>query len=464
MAQTRSSNLLEQARQGSPRAIAQLINRALEPKSITVKVSRDSNRLTIIAEANDTPNQESLVGVIRRGIKDLDMDLIDTVKLYGRRVGHPSTDWSDEILINEALTSQSGLGIAKAGQTQTFANLLAQVQSIANSWIRSIRKIRISRRTAYGLGGFALLALMSFIGVVGFQTWQTYSNRTQTISKAETFYKEASDTTKAASVADLTNAIEKLKQAGLLLQGIPSSAGSSYQTAQADLEKVRSQIGVLEQRIKTEEAAATTLNEANRSAQESINTFKNSVKLAEWKTASNSLQKAISQLETIPQDAFVAAQVKANLANYRNQSAAMTKAIGAENKAAQLLDSVDAVAQQAVDSLAGKSDYTLSDLQTAQATWQRAMKLLKTVPAKSVAAAGIESRRSVYMENSNKIAAAIKELQQCQRTSSIKEMCGYISLTLSSPPTNRPDTTSSTTSTPESDPTSDLHPSEPSPF
>jgi tetratricopeptide (TPR) repeat protein len=326
--------------------------------------------------------------------------------------------------------------------------------------MKSIRKIRINRRTAYGLGGFTLLVLISFAGVVGFQTWQTYSSRAQTLSKAEAFYKEASDPTKVTKISDLTNAIEKLKQAGVLLQGIPASAGSFHQTAQTDLEKVRSQIGALEQRIKVEEEAETTQAEANRSAQEAINTFKNSVKLAEWKTASNSLREAISQLESIPQDAFITKQVKANLANYQSQANVMAKAIGTENNAVQLLDSVDAVAQQAMDITASRSEYTLADLQSAQATWQRAIKLLKTIPAKSVAAAGIESRRSIYVENSSKIAAGIKELQQCLKTSSLKDMCGYISLSLSNPPTNR----FSTTSRSDSDSTSDYDPFEQSSF
>jgi len=60
MTQTHATSLSDQARQGSPRALAQLINSALAPKNITVKVSRDSKRLTIIAAAKDTPNQESL--------------------------------------------------------------------------------------------------------------------------------------------------------------------------------------------------------------------------------------------------------------------------------------------------------------------------------------------------------------------------------------------------------------------
>jgi len=444
MTQTHAQSLLEQARQGSPRALAQLINRALASKNMTVKVSRDSKRLTIIAEANDTPNQESLVGLIRRGIKDLDTDLIDTIKLYGRNLEQSSTVWSDEIVLKSSLTAQAGSSGAKAGQPQATANFLVRMQALLSDGMSRLRKIRLSQRTAYGLGGLALLVLVSFVSVVGFHTWQAYANRTQTISKAETLYKAASDTTKATSVADLTKATEQLKQAGLLLQGIPPSAGSFYQTAQTDLAKTRTQIETLEQRIKVEEAAGTTVTEADRAAQESINTFKNSVKLAEWKTASGVLQKAISQLEAIPQEAFVAEPVKAKLANYRGQAAVITKAIGTENNAVQSLEAVDDVAQQAMDLTASQAEYTLADLKTAQAAWQRALKLLKTIPAKSVAAAGIESRRSLYMENSDKLASGIKELQQCLKTIASKEMCGYLSLDLSRPPTSRLNTSSTT--------------------
>ena len=103
---------------------------------------------------------------------------------------------------------------------------------------------------------------------------------------------------------------------------------------------------------------------------------------------------------------------------------------------------MDDVAQQAMDLTASKSEYTIADLQTAQAAWQRALKLLKTIPAKSVAAAGIESRRSLYMENSDRLASSIKELQQCLKTSAIKETCGSLSLELSHPPTSRLNTPS----------------------
>ena len=76
-----------------------------------------------------------------------------------------------------------------------------------------------------------------------------------------------------------------------------------------------------------------------------------------------------------------------------------------------------------------------------------AIKLLKTIPLKSMPAVTIEQRRIIYTENSGKIAAGIKELKQCLTANSVTETCGYISLELTSPSTSRP-----STSTSDSDP------------
>jgi len=443
MTSTQSLSLTEQARQGSPRAISQLLNSALQPKGITVKVTRDGSRLTIFAEAVETPNQSSLVGIIRRGVRDLEIDLIDVIRIYGRRANHSSTDWSDEILLKVGRTSTAG---AKSSQAATDSGAILQAKF--SNLVDAIRKIHIGKRTAIGLSGFVLLVLISLAGVTGFHAWQVHANRADVINKVQATLKETSDPTKAASIDDLNSSIGKLKQAGLLLQSIPSSAGSSYQQAQAELEKVRIQISALEKRIEVEQNAASIIVTADRSAQSAINTFKSSVNLAEWKASSKSLQEAISQLESIPTDSFVAEQVKAKLATYRNEAAVITKTIGTENQALQALEVVDNAARQAMDITDGKYEYSIADLRSAQAAWQRAIKLLKTVPAKTMAAAAIEQRRSVYTENLGKITDGIKKLNNCLRHNLTKEVCGYFLLNLTQPPSSQ----FSTDSTSGSDP------------
>ena len=49
------------AKQGNPRAIAILVNRQLQPKGITAKVSVKASCLQIMLEAATVPNQKGLV-------------------------------------------------------------------------------------------------------------------------------------------------------------------------------------------------------------------------------------------------------------------------------------------------------------------------------------------------------------------------------------------------------------------
>jgi len=99
MTATNLADWIEQARQGHPGAITHLLNSALVSKGIKAKVNRQDGQLIIFLEGKEIPEPSSLRGVIQRGIKDLSLETIDSVKIYGRKIGESSTSWQEEIVL-----------------------------------------------------------------------------------------------------------------------------------------------------------------------------------------------------------------------------------------------------------------------------------------------------------------------------------------------------------------------------
>lgn len=93
------SNLVETAKQGDPAAIAQLINRSLQPKGITAKVALRDDCLKIILEASPAPSGE-LSDYIYKGISNLDIPTIQGLTVYGRNSGDEFPAWTREFSLN----------------------------------------------------------------------------------------------------------------------------------------------------------------------------------------------------------------------------------------------------------------------------------------------------------------------------------------------------------------------------
>lgn len=90
-------NLRELARQGDPQAIASAINRTLKPKGINAEVTREGGILHLTLESDRVPSQTALVDFIRKGMTNLGVETIYTVKVYGRQAGVASPAWEEDI-------------------------------------------------------------------------------------------------------------------------------------------------------------------------------------------------------------------------------------------------------------------------------------------------------------------------------------------------------------------------------
>jgi hypothetical protein len=92
---TTQPNLLELAKQGNAQAIATLMNRQLQPKGITVKVSLSGDCLMVVAESIEPPEQLFLVDFIRKGMTNLKIEAIKRVVVRGQATGKTASAWRE---------------------------------------------------------------------------------------------------------------------------------------------------------------------------------------------------------------------------------------------------------------------------------------------------------------------------------------------------------------------------------
>lgn len=122
-------NPIELAKQGEPNAISTLINRNLQPKGITAKVIRKDDCLRVMLEANEVPNQNSLVGFIQNGILKLGVTGITTVEVFGRQVGDDVPAWSQSISLKakELVTPQQDQSHPRSNRTHNQSSTPAKI-------------------------------------------------------------------------------------------------------------------------------------------------------------------------------------------------------------------------------------------------------------------------------------------------------------------------------------------------
>ena len=90
--------LVEMAKQGKPKAIAQLIDQLLQPKGITATAGFKDGWLHIILESAEVPNQQDLATYIHKKLGTLKSKYITKVKIHGRQLGNKTVAWTQEFV------------------------------------------------------------------------------------------------------------------------------------------------------------------------------------------------------------------------------------------------------------------------------------------------------------------------------------------------------------------------------
>jgi hypothetical protein len=89
-------NIFTLAKLGDVKAISSLINRSLQPKGITAKLTLKDNCLHILLESKQVPPKQLLFEFIRKGITSLNIASIKKLKVYGRQTGKQFPSWSQD--------------------------------------------------------------------------------------------------------------------------------------------------------------------------------------------------------------------------------------------------------------------------------------------------------------------------------------------------------------------------------
>jgi hypothetical protein len=96
-----TGNILEQAKQGNPNAIAALMSRSMKSQGIDVKASLDDRCLEVILEAAKVPTSAATISFIRKGMTNLGVNSIDTVRVSAYQTGDSTPAWQEDIVLKE---------------------------------------------------------------------------------------------------------------------------------------------------------------------------------------------------------------------------------------------------------------------------------------------------------------------------------------------------------------------------
>ncbi len=429
-------DIISQARQANPKALSELLNRALSSKKIITRAKLVQDRLTIFAEGNEVPDQKSLVQIIRRGVKDLEINCLTDIKIYGRKIDSPTEGWTDEIFLkydSEQLTpSTSG---SKSNSTRLdWQKLRQQFLNAGRSSLRYTQKLLTDKRFIISSFIIMLLTVISIGGVIGYKVLKAYNNSNKILTEVQALIAET-NVSSANSLEALTTASQKLEKARNLLRKIEDVPGSRYSTAQAELEKVRESLQTVKSQIRAEESASSTWQEAEAMAKEAIDYVNEPpYPLEEWEKAIDKLNSAITIMGSIPKESTYAAQATSALAEYHKKLTWIKQGIANEKKAMDVLAYGDQLARQAYDYTNGKYDFQISELTQAKSLWQKTINHTKTVPPTSNAYRQIPDRISVYTTNVNSIDDKVQEIKSCWSNSyASASFCNNVFLSISNP-------------------------------
>ncbi|GAB4384037.1 MAG: hypothetical protein Kow00121_46970 [Elainellaceae cyanobacterium] len=90
-------HLIEQAKQGDPQAIAALMNKSLQPKGMTALVERRGDYLEVVLEAERVPNRQALTAFVEKGIHNLGIGSIRSIRVLGQQIGAEAPAWTHDL-------------------------------------------------------------------------------------------------------------------------------------------------------------------------------------------------------------------------------------------------------------------------------------------------------------------------------------------------------------------------------
>jgi TIR domain len=88
--------LLHLAQQGDAQAIAALMNQTLQPRGMTATVERTGDTISVVLEAEQIPNRQTLTAFVYRGINELKVESIRSITVKGQQTGNNLPVWTED--------------------------------------------------------------------------------------------------------------------------------------------------------------------------------------------------------------------------------------------------------------------------------------------------------------------------------------------------------------------------------
>ncbi len=107
------SDLIKLAEQGDLGAIAQVLNRYLQPRGITAKILLRDQCLKILLSSSRPLSQPAFVQFIQKQITSLKIPSIKLVRVYSQQIGEQAPTWSQEFILPVLEKLQPELQIEK---------------------------------------------------------------------------------------------------------------------------------------------------------------------------------------------------------------------------------------------------------------------------------------------------------------------------------------------------------------
>lgn len=126
------SNLLELAKLGDPQAIETLMNQSLQSRGMRATVDRQGDDLEVILEAERIPNRQALTAFVQKGISNLGIQSIRSIRILGQQVGASDPAWMQELQLNAPFTpavDAAPLNIQPEIQPETSAEIRTQPEA-----------------------------------------------------------------------------------------------------------------------------------------------------------------------------------------------------------------------------------------------------------------------------------------------------------------------------------------------
>lgn len=105
-----TESLLEQAKQGSPAAIAILINRTLSSRGVLARAQVRAGQFEILLEAPAMPKQQPTVEWLVKGLTNLSVSGFETVTVYGRAQGQTDPAWQQTVSLESVAAPMPAVG------------------------------------------------------------------------------------------------------------------------------------------------------------------------------------------------------------------------------------------------------------------------------------------------------------------------------------------------------------------